>query len=445
MDFVPNTEEERKEMLEAIGKESLEELFSDIPDELRERCAPLGLAGLSERKVKAELDELARMNAGGERISLIGAGLYDHYIPAVVRHVTGRSEFYTAYTPYQAEVSQGTLTWMFEFQTAVCELTGMEIANSSMYDGGSAAAEALLMALRVRREGEVAVAQTVNPWHREVIDTYLPKDEASVLEVPYDSATGRLDREYFRRICRERDLAALLVQSPNYFGLVEELEGLKEELGEGLLVVSANPISLGMLQPPARFGADVVVGEGQPLGNPISYGGPALGLFATRERYLRYIPGRLSGRTEDREGEEGYVMALQTREQHIRRERATSNICTNQALNALAATVYLAGLGAEGLEEVARTSWDRAHYLAQELTDLQQLERAWETPFFNEFVLRVEGDPLRIWTALKDRGIDLLHPRHLSSVGLEDCLMLAATEKLSKEELNTVLAAFRQV
>lgn len=436
MDFISNTDREKKEMLGEVGEESLDGLFSDIPDKIRDKFEPLGKSGLSEMELAEKIKEYARENGSpGDRISFTGGGLYDHFIPSVVNHVTGRSEFYTAYTPYQAEISQGTLTWMFEFQTAISELTGMEIANSSMYDSASATAEAVLMARRVNGEEKVLLSETLNPLYRRVIKTYLPGEEESVLSVPRDS--GRLDRKYLQEVLDEEDsISCLVIQSPNYLGVLEDLRGLKEELGDAFLIVNSNPISLGLTEPPGTFGADIVTGEGQMLGNPVSFGGPLLGLFATRKEYLRYLPGRISGKTVDDQGDEGYVMALQTREQHIRRGRATSNICTNQALNALAATVYLSYLGTSGFRKLAKINWKKAHYLAEELAKIEGVSLEYERPFFNEFTVSVPGEPARIWEDLKDKGIDLLRPGYLDGYGLENHFLIAVTETVSREEMD---------
>lgn len=436
MDFIPNTESDRREMLGDIGVNSIEELFSDIPDRLKVGADLLGEEGETEFELKENVTKIANRNEKpGDRLTLIGAGLYNHFIPSVVSHVTGRSEFYTAYTPYQAEISQGTLTWMFEFQTEIAELAGMEIANASMYDGGSAAAEAVLMAQEYLNKEKIVVAETVNPRYRDVIETYLPSEEKQVIEL--GTTNGRINREELDAILsREDSIAGLVVQSPNYLGIVEDLDGLKGDLGDSFLIVSSNPISLGLLEPPGSFGADIVVGEGQPLGNPMNFGGPLLGLFATRKDYLRYLPGRVSGKTVDQEGDEGYVMALQTREQHIKRERATSNICTNQALNALAATVYLASIGPSGLKSLARINWDKAHYLASELEKLPGVKLGWDQPFFNEFAVEVPGDTRVLWNKMKREGIDLLHPDQLKPVGWEGGFLIAVTEMVSKGELD---------
>lgn len=444
MDFTPSTENDRRGMLDRIGLDSLEELFSDIPEELKVERSLIDEEGKTELELKEDVRQIADENdKPGDRLTLVGAGLYDHFIPSVVSHVTGRSEFYSAYTPYQAEISQGTLAWMFEFQTAISELTGMDIANASMYDGGSSAAEAVLMAQEYLNKDKVIVAETLNPRYREVIETYLPLEEKQIIEL--GSEEGRIDRSELEKVLTEEDsIAGLVLQSPNYFGIVEDLTGLKESLGEAFLIVSSNPISLGFLEPPGSFGADIVVGEGQPLGNPPSFGGPLLGLFATKKNYLRYLPGRISGKTVDDEGDEGFVMALQTREQHIKRERATSNICTNQALNALAATVYLSSLGPDGLETLAKINWDKAHYLLEKLEEIPGIQRVWDQPFFNEFAIQVSGDAEELWKKMKEEGVDLLHPDELRKLGIDDGFLLAVTEKVKKAELDEFVKLTRE-
>ncbi|MGQ9477258.1 MAG: aminomethyl-transferring glycine dehydrogenase subunit GcvPA [Candidatus Bipolaricaulia bacterium] len=438
-EFIPHTPGDIAEMLAAIGAGSIDELFSDIPPEVLKRYKPLGLAPRSELEVTHALRELAAENLDPTRfISFLGGGIYDHFIPAAVEHILLRSEFYTAYTPYQAEISQGTLTWMFEFQTMVCELTGMEVANSSMYDGATALAEAMFMASRVTGKRKFLIAGSINPFHRQVLQTYAWAADLQLIELPYNER-GQLDQGALKeQLTREpkAEVGGLLIQSPNFFGIIEDLEGLKEVLGEAFLIVSVNPISLGLLRPPGEFGADIVVGEGQALGNPPNFGGPLLGLFATRQKYLRQMPGRVSGQTVDAEGKTGYVMALQTREQHIRRERATSNICTNEALCALAATVWLAALGKEGLRELAELNLQKAHYLAERIGEIKGYRLKFAGPFFNEFVVQLPQGrrPSELLAALREAKI--LGGLDLSPYGLKDSLLVAVTEKRTKEELD---------
>lgn len=432
MRFLPHSAADRREMIASIGFSSVDELFSDIPRAVAESFQPLGLSSRSEQEVVAELTGLAAQDTAIDKTCFVGGGIYDHYVPSLVDNVVSRSEFYTAYTPYQPEVSQGTLTAMFEFQTMVCELTGMDVANASLYDGATALAEAVLMAERVRSRGRVAVARSLFANVRRVLDTYCWASEIEVVELPYLSS-GECDLSDV-----PADASAVVLQSPNAFGVIESLSGVKERIGDALLIVSVNPISLGVLAPPGEFGADVVVGEGQPLGLPMSFGGPLLGLFAARREYLRQMPGRVSGRTVDADGNVGYTMAAQTREQHIRRERATSNICTNSALCALAATVYLATVGADGLHRVAELNAEKAHYLADRIAAIDGFEAAFSGPFFNEFVVRVPGDASGLHRSLLDAGYLVESPESLRAYGhgLKDTLRIAVTEKRTREDLD---------
>ncbi len=428
-EYIPHTPEDISHMLEAVGAETVEELFNDIPRALRHEGPTTGLPPRDEEWVRRYVQALGEQSSGKDLIPFLGGGLYDHHVPAVVGHVLSRGELFTAYTPYQAEVSQGTLTWMFEFQTMLCELTGMEVANASMYDGATALAEAVLCAHRVTGGNTVLVPRALSPWTREVLDTYCWGAGLSVQEIPF-GADGRMQVKGI-----PAGVCALVAAQPNYFGCVEELAGLKDQLGKAFLIVSVNPVALAVLEPPGSFGADIVVGEGQPLGIPLGFGGPLLGLFATRSEHLRRMPGRVSGRTLDVDGSEGYVMALQTREQHIRRERATSNICTNSALCALAATVYLAALGPEGLREVALASMERAHELAKRLQELPGYELACDGPFFHEFALRCP-DAEDAAERLQKAGIAVLPPQAFARAGLHRALGVAVTERRTDEELD---------
>ena len=434
MRYLPNADADRRQMLKSIGRESIDELFSDIPEEVLAKFEPLGLAPRSELEVLGELTRWAEASDAAKRVSLLGGGIYDHYVPRIVGHILGRSEFYTAYTPYQPEISQGTLTAMFEFQTLVCELTGMEIANASMYDGATALAEAVLMADRIRKRRRVAVAANLLPQFRRVLATYAWAAGIELVDVPFD-ASGRCawDRA-------PHDVSGLVVQSPNAFGVIESLGGLKAALGDTLLIVVTYPLALGLLEPPGAFGADIVVGEGQSLGLPMGFGGPLLGLFATKGEYLRQLPGRVVGRTVDADGKPGYTMAAQTREQHIRRERATSNICTNSALCALAATVYLASVGADGLRQVAELNLAKAHYLADGIGRLKGVRLAFDGPFFNEFVVRLTEPASAARRRLADAGFLVEDPNELESLGVKNSLRIAVTEQRSRKELDRVLS-----
>ncbi|MFQ5794766.1 MAG: aminomethyl-transferring glycine dehydrogenase subunit GcvPA [Candidatus Bipolaricaulia bacterium] len=441
--FIPNTDEDRREMLAALGINSVDALFENIPQPVRDNYEPLGLEPLSEPELIQEMATIAEGNLDPrDYISFLGGGVYDHFIPSVVGQIISRSEFSTAYTPYQPEASQGTLTWMFEYQTMVAELTGMEIANSSMYDGGSALAEAMLMAERIRGAGAVLVGASVHPLYRRVVDTYAWAAGIEIAEIPFDEA-GRLDREFIAR--HGPQASGVLIQNPNFFGVVEDLLGLKKLLEDALLVVSAHPISLGMLKPPGAYGADIVVGEGQMLGNPLNYGGPLVGLFATQKAFMRQLPGRIAGRTVDADGKEGYVMALQTREQHIRRERATSNICTSQALVALAATVYLATLGKQGFQQLARLNLHKAHDLANRIEALDGFSLYFQAPFFNEFAVRCAVDVDEVLETLQVHGILGGLPLGRYYDTLEDGLLIAVTEKRTIEELDRFVAVLSEV
>ncbi len=440
--YLPLTDEDRREMLKTLGFSSIEELFAQsIPEEARFKGTLDLPPALSEWEVRQHVEALAQRNRSHLTLFL-GGGVYDHYIPAAVHHVLSRSEFYTAYTPYQAEVSQGTLQAMYEFQSVLCDLTGMEVANSSMYDGATALAEAALMSLRIQKKRHrILYSEDLNPLYRRVLHTYTHRQDLEVVEVPTDPRTGRMDLNFVEDHLDDRT-AALLFQHPNYFGILEEPFRLRELTARvgALLVVAFDPISLGLLEPPGAYDADIAVGEGQSLGLPLGYGGPYLGLFTTKEKYLRQMPGRIAGATVDAEGKRGYVMALQTREQHIRRERATSNICTNQMLCALAALVYLSLMGREGLREVAYQSTQKAHYLADRLVDIPGVRLAYDAPFFREFVLELEGKTAReVRDTLLEHGIVFGHPV------AEHRLLVAVTEKRTRQEMDFAVERVREV
>jgi len=435
MRHIPITCEQREAMLRAVGCSDVGELFSDVPGEvLLDRSLDLP-AGMPEIELSAHLRGLADSNAAaGTLVNFAGAGGYDHYIPSVVDHVVSRPEFFTAYTPYQPEVSQGTLQAIYEYQSMICALTGMEVANASMYDGATAFVEAALMACRVTRRSRVVVAGMVNPEWSQVLGTYA---ESGVIEVVDAATDPRVDPA---GLADELDdsVAAVLIASPNFVGVIEDLASVAEAVHAvgGLLVVASNPILLGVMEPPASFGADIVVGEGQPLGSPMSFGGPGLGFFACREKQMRQMPGRLVGRTTDADGNRAFVLTLSTREQHIRREKATSNICSNHALNALAAGVYLSAVGIEGLTGIARACVDKAHYLHDRLIETGTFEAAWDHPFGYEFALAYRGDDsAAAYDALLRKGF-------VPGVVLEteegepDLFLFAVTEKRTRAEID---------
>lgn len=375
-------------MLHQVGLNSAEELFDSIPKDLRLSRNLKTPAALSEIELLTGFETLADQNSGARRTSFLGAGAYQHYIPTVVDHIISRSEFFTAYTPYQPEISQGTLQSIFEFQSLVCQLTGMEVANASMYDGSTALAEAVLMAERVTKRSKVVACGAIHPEYLEVITTYVQHAGIELLHCDVDSKTGQTS--LVENLLDDKT-AALVVQSPNFFGCIEDVSALAERahsVGALLIVAVTESISLGLLKSPGACGADIVVAEGQSFGVPLSFGGPYVGLFATREKYARQIPGRLVGEAYDKKGRRGFVLTLATREQHIRREKATSNICTNEGLIALAATVYLETMGRRGLQEVAQQCAQKTAYAAKRIGELEGFSVPFTGPRFNEFVVR---------------------------------------------------------
>ena len=442
--YIPNTDADRRKMLETLGLDSLEELFDVIPAE--KRYPDLALPRpLAEMDVKKLLRGLAEKNADlDHHPSFLGAGAYHHFVPAVVDHVLRRGEFYTAYTPYQPEASQGTLTSIYEFQTMVCELTGMDAANASMYDGATALAEAGLMAARVTRRDRLIVASTLHPSYRQVLRTYTQGIGLDIREVGY-AEDGGLDFHQAQQLL-DGEAAGLIVQYPNFLGSLEDLLLLSElaHAADALLVVCVDPVALGLLRPPGELGADIVVGEGQSLGNPLSYGGPYVGLFGCRHKYLRQMPGRLVGMTTDTEGRRGFVLTLQPREQHIRREKATSNICSNEALVALAVTTYLAVMGRQGLRQVAELCYHKAHYAAQQIVALPGYERLFGQ-FFKEFVIRTPSPPAQVNAQLWERGIIGGYELARDYPQLTDCLLLCVTEMNTRDEIDTLVQALGEI
>ncbi|MFQ5709257.1 MAG: aminomethyl-transferring glycine dehydrogenase subunit GcvPA [bacterium] len=445
MPFIQNTKEDRKKMLATIGVESFQDLLADIPEDLmlnRDLNLP---APLSEYEIVKELKELAQQNKhSGEFVSFLGGGAYDHYIPAAVDHILLRPEFFTAYTPYQAEVSQGTLQTIYEYQSMICQLTGMDAANASMYDGGSALAEATLLAISATGRREVLVSKGVHPNYIRIVESYCKGQGFQIREIALDQ--GATDLNLLEEAISP-STAAVIVQSPNFLGCLEEVQQVSDfaHRYEALFISVNDPISLGILAPPGEYGADIAVGEGQSLGNALNFGGPYLGLFAVREPLIRRMPGRIAGVTVDSQGRRGFVLTLQTREQHIRREKATSNICTNQALNALAATVYLALMGKEGLKEVATQCLEKCHYLAQRIDQIESFKLRFARPFFKEFVVETPLPPEQIIERLLQKrifaGIDL----GKYNLGLDSCLLIAVTEKRTKEELDLLVHALMEL
>ncbi|MDR3634186.1 MAG: aminomethyl-transferring glycine dehydrogenase subunit GcvPA [Isosphaeraceae bacterium] len=443
MAYIANTPDDERVMLGAIGLKSLDELFDMIPPELRLR-RPLEIPpALSELELTRQVSDLLARNIGADqRPCFLGGGSYDHFIPAVVDHLAGRGEYYTAYTPYQAEASQGTLQATFEYQTLITQLTGMDVSNASLYDGGSAVAEAVLMALSItRRFGRVVVAGAVHPEHRQILATYLANLEPQVVTVP--PSDGRTDPDQVAREIMD-DTAALIIQTPNFFGMIEEAQALVEAAKRkgAVAIVSFDPISLGLLQRPGDYGADIVVAEGQSLGNPMSFGGPYLGIMACREEFVRKMPGRIVGQTTDRHGKRCWVLTLQTREQHIRREKATSNICTNQGLLALRASIYLAALGPQGLRQAAELSTRKAHYAAERLATVPGSSLAFGGPFFKEFVIRTKQDSETLMGAVGRQGYHGGIALGRWFPDMADCSLVTVTEKRTREEIDGLASAY---
>lgn len=437
MKYIPHTPEDIQRMLEAIGIKDISQLFEAIPAEVklkRELDLP---SPLSEQELDLHMRKLANKNSDPASVaSFLGGGIYRHYSPAVIGTIVSRSEFLTAYTPYQPEVSQGTLQAIFEFQTLICQLTGMEVANASMYDGAEALAESALMLLRIaKKKKRILCASSVHPEYRQTLKTYTSRLDVKVEEIPYHSQTGKIDFPALDKSLAD-DVAGVLVQSPNFFGVVEELKDISalcEKKGALLAVAIAEPLSLGILRPPGDYGATIVCGEAQSFGVPPSFGGPGVGFLAGRMTDVRNMPGRLCGQTVDADGNRGFVLTLAAREQHIRREKATSNICTNQALVALMVTIYLCLLGKRGLKELAKLNLSRAEYAKKAMTKNVQLKFSGET--FNEFVIKVDSAEKRL-SALKSEGIlgGILLERWYPE--LKDCVLVSVTETNTKEQID---------
>lgn len=438
--YLPHTAADRRAMLTAIGVDNTEELFVDIPQELRLN-RPLRLPpALAEQDVMKTLQGLAARNSNINDYScFLGGGAYDHYIPSVVGHVTGRSEFYTAYTQYQPEISQGYLQALWEYQSMICELTGMDAANASMYDGGTALAEAAMMAAAATGRKKMIVASTVHPHYRAILETYARDLDYTIVTIGYhDGVVDRVELEQ----AVDAATAAIVVQSPNFFGCIEDVQALAAlaHSHSALLVTAVDPISLGILEAPGKLGADIVVGEGQGLGLPMSFGGPYLGFFAATEKLLRKMPGRIVGQTTDFEGTRGFVLTLQAREQHIRRQKANSNICSNEALCALSAAVYLSAVGKQGLRRVAELCLQKAHYAQGRFNELTGCNSEFGAPFFKEFVIRL-AEPVAVVNAKLLQagiigGLDLggYYPE------LAGCMLVCVTEKRSRAEIDKLAA-----
>jgi len=434
MRYIPHTLQQKEDMLNSIGVKNINILFEDIPKSIRLKDK-LNLPNIySELELTRYLKKLSSKNVQ-EFISFSGGGCYDHFIPAVVDYLSSRAEFYTAYTPYQPEVSQGTLQAIYEYQTFICLLTGMDVTNASLYDGASAVAEAVLMANRIKGKSKVVVSETVNPEYLNTLSTYLEAIELELEKIPYNDGVTNLD-ELSRHI--DEETFAVVIQVPNFFGCIEDVEKINRILHSKnvLLIVSVDPISLGLIVPPVRYGADIVVGDGQSLGNYQSFGGPTFGFLATKNRWIRNLPGRLVGKTLDKDGKEAFTLTLQTREQHIRRQRATSNICSNQSLNALRGAIYCALMGSYGFNKVSNFCFTNAHYLAEQIGKLNTFDILFSRQFFKEFAVKAKVDVDKLNETLYEEGI--IGGINLSKYypELENYMLVAVTEKRTKEEMD---------
>ena len=448
MPYIANTPEDQRAMLEAIGAASIDELFAQIPADLQLN-RPLAIPpALTEIELTQHMSRLAAKNdCAEEKVCFLGGGSYDHFVPAIVDVVGSRSEFYTSYTPYQPEASQGNLQVFFEYQTMITRLTGMDVSNASLYDGGSAATEAVLMAIHATgRTGRVVTARSVHPEYRQILETYLLNIGVELVTV--GTPDGVIDpAELAAEI--NKDTACVLIQHPNFFGCLEDVEAIGKLAHDAgaMFVVSVDPISLGLLKRPGDYGADIVVAEGQSLGTPMSYGGPYLGIMACREKFVRRMPGRIAGETVDRRGKRCFVLTLQTREQHIRREKATSNICTNQGLFALRATVYLSAMGPQGMREVAELCLQKANYAADRLASSAGLRRLFDgRPTFKEFVVQApRGSVKEIIEEACEAGYFAGIPLETWYPEFEDGLLITVTEKRTKQEIDGLVACLGRI
>jgi glycine dehydrogenase subunit 1 len=441
--YLPDTEQDKKEMLDLLGMSSIEELFEDIPSELRLKGELTIPEADPEPLLMKKMNELAARNLNANQYpTFLGAGTYDHYIPSVVDHMISRSEFYTAYTPYQPEISQGELQAIFEFQTMVCELTGMDVANSSMYDGFTSLAEAASLAVASTRRSKVVISKAVHPESRAILNTVAKGQEYSVEEVSL--ATDVTDLEQLKAQVN-KDTAAVIVQYPNFFGSIEDLIEIKNIANEvgALFIVSSNPLALALLQSPGKLGADIVVGDMQPLGVPMSFGGPHCGYFAVKQKYMRKIPGRIVGQTHDEQGRRGFVLTLQAREQHIRRDKATSNICSNQALNALASSICMSALGKNGVREMAQQNIEKTDYMAKSLQN-KGFNVLNKSAFFNEFVVELPLSVKEVNTKLLESGFIGGYDLGID-YGFNKQMLIAVTEQRTKEEIDKFVEALGAV
>jgi glycine dehydrogenase subunit 1 len=445
MDYTPHTEEDIATMLKTLGLNSISDLFRPIPESLRLKDLDLP-AGITELEATRLVESIAaETEADAPNLSFLGAGAYDHFSPSVVDAMISRGEFFTAYTPYQPEVSQGTLRVIFEFQTMMCELTGMEVANASMYDGSSALAEAVLMAVRIRSAERVILPRSLHPFYRQVVETYTTGIGLEIVTAPWTSA-GTIDLDWLESEADDR-VTAVVVQNPNFLGVLEPLDQIGDILSDGApsFIAAVNPLTLGLIEPPGSYGADIVVGEGQSLGLPLSFGGPYVGFFTTKQEHVRKMPGRIVGQTTDLNGKRAYVLTLKTREQDIRREKATSNICTNQTLCGTAVTIYLSALGPNGLAEVGKVNWSRSHAAMEGLAALDGVTHPFDGPVFNEFVWQTSRPAADVLHDVAASGVSAGVDLGMLDPSLSDCILTCVTEKRSAEDVSRLVGAVREV
>jgi glycine dehydrogenase subunit 1 len=441
MPYISNTDKQRKEMLSALGLGSVDDLFKDIPSQLKAASFDMP-AGKSELEVRRHLMTLAGKN-NSRLVCFLGGGFYDHFIPSAVDSIISRSEFYTAYTPYQPEISQGTLQGIYEYQSAVCSLTEMDAANASLYDGGTALCEAVMMSVRITKRNKVIIDKGVNPIYSKIVRTGTDNLNLEFVETA-PGKDGRADRTAIADAIDDKT-ACLVLQNPNFFGCLDDITDLAEKAHKSgcVVILSVYPMSLGVLKTPGAMDADIAVGEGQSLGLQLSFGGPYLGFMATRTKYLRNMPGRIVGRTVDKNGKDGFVLTLQTREQHIRREKATSNICSNEALCALTAVVYLSLMGKKGFKQAAELCFKKSHYCQKRLADIPGVKMKFSAPFFNEFTVELPVNAAGVIAKLIEKDIIAGFPPGKYYKGMEKCMLVAVTEKRTKEEIDILAEAIK--
>ncbi len=447
MRYIPNTEEDIRDMLKEIGVQTVEELFKHIPNDLLLKDKLKIPEPLSELALLTHMKRMSAENANVcEYRSFLGGGIYYHFIPSFLTHLISRSEFYTSYTPYQPEISQGTLQAVFEYQTLMCMLLGMDVSNASLYDGATSTAEAVLMATRITRKNKIVISETVHPEYRSVIKTYSENGARQIIEIPFNEM-GTTNNDLLLKAL-DSEVACVVIQSPNFFGIIEDLHMYEKIVhNENILfiVTFTEPISFGILRPPGDFDSDIVCGEGQSLGIAPGFGGPLLGILTSRERFLRNMPGRIVGKTVDKNGDRAFVLTLSAREQHIRREKARSNICTNEGLCALIATIFLAGLGKDGIKRLSLINHSRAEYAKRRLLEIDGINLKFQQATFNEFVLRLDNDPDEIVKALAYKKIIAGLPLKQFYKELSDCLLITVTEMNSSEDIDHLCSCLKEI